>query len=808
MTFALWALWAAPTGADPGQVQVSGDRWQRLQPATQLAPGPMVLRREVQLSPAPGGVLVRARWQIRSERAAWFGNQVLGPGSHLQHMRWDGRDASAWSGGQGVLVVERIDGGATLEVEAFVPGDPTTGIDLPLLGAPRGTVTLDGFSDEFTVTGPEDGPVVVEHLGALSTGAAALHLGRKAEPVARQRGPIAVAHVGLGLTVGDAEIRGRARLRWEIRQGTLSTVAFSAAGIGEDLVVEGPHVSRWTRTGEQVQVELNQATSGLVDLDLRWSVVAPRGAESRMPLPRLVPQDVFRSDVAVQLARDGEIDVRPQLDDWTPIAARQLPAFAEGLVEGTPTAALTRARAEAQTDADGLDLLRLEPVPGPPMVVDVADIRLATTEQGRIVMRARYEVRNERASHLEITPPPGMQLVGVRVGGREVTVARHGEAYRVPLTRSLETLEGPLTVPVTVGLLGSDEGQPWQRRERRSLELPAVDAPVTTLRVTAHLPPRYDSRATAGQQAVVDEFSGGGDVAYGLDDDGRVAWADTVLADAIDAWNDNDFTLAQQHLDVLRTRGLYGHHVLGLQANVDLVQPRTPAPPPASVVPTLDLDAPEDPLASDELEPPEAMAEYEFEDDYASAETKTLSIEPPAQRSSAAARRIRARARARSSSKKATYVQRKRKAKKLKHEGRYKEAASEYRKAIQESRDLDRLENPESVEYDYEAEELADELRQVEAQSEPEPAAESDEPAEQISRFVPPDGEYDLVGSGLHIVGPQALFIDTAPPSRVRLIGPVIIVPRIGQAVRYEHLLLDAGESRVVQLDARRAPGR
>ncbi|MCH9688847.1 MAG: tetratricopeptide repeat protein [Deltaproteobacteria bacterium] len=798
LTSALWAL-LAPIPVDPGEVELDGSRWEALQPPSERAPGPMVLRRDVTISPAPGGVKVVARWALHSERDAWFGNQILGPTAHLRRARWGGSEATVWSGGQGALVVERLDGAVVLEVEALIPGDPANGVDLTLMGAPRGVVTLEGFSDPMRIDDvAEERPVVRRGAGGFSTGASQLHLGPPAPPPPGDRGPVVVAHVGMGLTVGDAEIRGRARLRWEIRQGSRDTLTFVARDVGDDLEVEGPQVSRWTREGDRIRVELGASTEGRVDVDLRWSVAVPSGAEARMALPELIPDDVFRSDAAVQLARDGEVDVRPDLSAWTPVAARQLPDWAEGLVEGSPTAALTRTRVDA--DDGALDLLRLEPVPGPSMVIDVADVRLATTELGRTVLRARYEVRNERASHLELRPPPGMRLVGVTVAGRPVTPGRSGDALRIPLPRSIETLGGALAVPVTVGLLG--EGDGWARRERRAMPLPRVDAPVNVLRVAVHLPVGYVSQATAGTGAVVEAFSQGDAVAYGFDDDAGVAWADEVFAGAVDAWNDNDFALAQQRLDALILRRVTSDDIRGLQANLDLVRPPTP-----EIAVFEPEDADKEALRT--AEEGDDVTVYEFADEELEAnlmvrpESAVVNLPAPAQRTSAAARRIRARVRARSGKKKQQFDRRKRRAKSLKNEGRYDEAADAYREALEDSRDLGALEDAESVEYEVEAQELRRELEQVESHTRPEPeAAAEPEPAEQISRFVSPDDELDLVGG-------IVVHLDPSPDDPVaitleRAHGPVVMVPRIGELVRYEHRLLDGGEGRTVDIHARR----
>lgn len=797
-----------------GEVEVPGALWQSLRPVPEAPPGAMILRREVVLRRVEGGVELRATWILRGERAEWFANGLLGPGVHLRRARWNGRPAAVWSGELGPMVVERLDGAATLEVEAFVPGDASGELVLPILGAPRGTVTLEGLPADVVLTG--DARPVLPHGrgGRLSTGASELRLAPKpSEP--RDRGPLVVASVGLGLTVGDAEVRGRARVRWEIRQGTRSALVLAASGVGEDLTVEGPQVSRWERSGDQVLVELAGETTGLVDLELRWSIATPRGAEAKVPLPVIVPQDVFRSPAAVQVARDGEVDVRPALGSgWRPLASAQVPAWAEGLVEGTPTAAFVRPR-PSEGGGDALELLRLEPVPGPPMVVEVADLRIAASEQGRLVARVRYEVRNERASHLAFTPPPGMRVVGVEVAGRRVTPGRdpEGAALRIPLKRSTETVSGTVTVPVTVALLGADEGgeRAWARRERRELTLPVVDAPVNVTRVTLHLPPRWRSRLDAGDGPVVEEFDRGQEVAFGLEDAHQVAAADRVFGEAVEAWNANEFERAQAKLDELRGLGGAGANADGLQANVDLVRPRAAE----AVAPTTEVyyDFEDAEIGVDEL------------DAYGSLEGQTIEempapkAAPPA--SSAIERRIKARVRARSGGKKRELEGRKQKAKQLKDEGQYEAAAAEYRQAIEESKELDRLEDEESVEYDFEAEALMDELKTVEARSESSDAAE-DAASEE-------SGEKDMVSGGLvellRVLGASAEPSEPSEPVEAEAIaapwvagvepnavsdvgpwglGPLVEVPEIGEVVRYQHLLLEAGERRTVPVDARR----
>src|SRR5688572_31425751 len=104
-------------------------------------------------------------------------------------------------------------------------------------------------------------------------------------------------------------------------------------------------------------------------------------------------------------------------------------------------------------------------VAGPPLVVEIGDLLMATSVEGRTLLRARYELRNERAPHLEVRPPRGMKLVGAWVSGEEVRASLVDGAWRIPVPRSIETLDGLITFPVVVAMLG--EGEAWRRREKR-----------------------------------------------------------------------------------------------------------------------------------------------------------------------------------------------------------------------------------------------------------------------------------------------------------------------------------------------------
>ena len=577
------ALALAPT---PDSVELDRDTWAALRPASpaERAVPAWAASRAVKLTPVAGGVLLHARWTLRSlSPGAWFSGHVLGdmPGMRVEVLRWDGAPAAAAVGPDGVRVAGRVSGRAVVEVVAFVPGDP---VQRPLAlrvmpatrgrveaGAPEGLVATLRLADATTTPRNDEGDAAPLKLGAdFWTGAAALELAYGSPASAAGGAAVVVARAGVGVTVGDAELRGRARLVWEVRRGALESVEFQAEGVGADLEVTGPGVRAVERSGGSVRALLQAPVSGRLELDLRWTSPIGKAAESRAALPQIRFGGVFRAESTLQLARDGEVEAVPSTPGWTAIRAAALPGWGQGLVEGTPTAAFA-----ASGPAEGsLELLRFVPIEGPPAVIDVAAYTIATSREGRALMRAHYEIRNERAALLRIRPPPGFVLLGVRVAGETAVIARdRAGAWRVPLQRSVDTVSGALSFPVEVALLG--EAVPWDRRERRALPLPRLDAPVAATRVTLYLPPGYRSRLKAGEGEVVAAFTKGEGITYGLGV-GAVgaAQADALFQSAVKRWLANDFAGAQDELDQLKGMGASNENVARLQGNLDLIAGR------------------------------------------------------------------------------------------------------------------------------------------------------------------------------------------------------------------------------------------
>lgn len=564
--------------APPGTAEIEGARWRELtQERAEIErvpelPGPYAAHRDVQVRAVEGGLEVRARWRVEALRPGWFSGRLLGTEvpAHVRSVRWNGRPAAVTTAREGSTIFGYATGGATIELVAMLETDPLRGpVALELLPAVVGRMRVGAPEGRVARVVEVAGEHPVAAVGAaFSTGSDRLAVEFAQAASEEQRDTLAVARTGIGLTVGEGELFGRAHVVWEVRRGRLDRVGLDTSGLPADLQVEGRNVRDWQRAGDRIDVTLQEPVGDRMDLTLRWRAAVPTGSEAAIPLPRVEPLEAFRSESSLQLARDGEVEVVPELQGWGAVASSALPEWGQGLVEGTPTAAFV---SEGQRDGT-LQLFRFVPVEGPPAVVDVAAYDVAASREGRLLVRARYEVRNERSAHLRVSPPAGMHIIGARVGQQAALPVRDGDdAWLIPLARSVETVEGLLSFPVEVALMGEDEE--WARRDRRKLGLPALDAPVAVSRVTLHLPPGYRSRLEPGEGDVVGAFTEGEGITYGLGT-GSVGTseADVMFQSAVDAWLDNDFERAQTELDRLREIGASNDNIDKLQSNLSVVR--------------------------------------------------------------------------------------------------------------------------------------------------------------------------------------------------------------------------------------------
>ena len=549
--------------AHAADVTVSGPRYLSLQEAINEPPAPpppWLYRADVDLAVGDRNTEFVARYRIRSPDEGWL-KLTVAQAAHDVTVRFNGEPVPTTSQGDATMVAFF----ANTDGELRVSGKRTTayGEDLGLLRVP-GRVQLRG-------------PAALSGAVALGQGefwvnGSALVLTRPPDRPAQ--GTLILGDAAVGLTVRDVDAAFHTRLRWRIVRGSgLDEVRFTLPGATDDLDLVGRQIARWSRNGDRITVTLNQRATSLVTIEAQWSARLSQQAESSLstPVPQL--EGTFRTTQALQLARDSTHEVVPQVTGFTPLPSRRLPDWATGLVQGQATAAFT---SDAPPRAS-VSIYRVNPAQGPATLVDVAQYTLATSQEGRVLIRAHYAVRNDRGAFLRLTPPPcsteavceRFTVLGARVGEQTAKLSRDGDAWLIPLARSVETLQGLLTFPVEVTLIG--ETAPWKGRQMRGVDLPSLDAPIAVSRATVHLPPAYlalKPRSTG----IVEQFTEGSGITYGFaTGDARIAQAEALFQGAVDAWMDNSFEEAQALIDDLEALGGDNENVQRLKSNLAYV---------------------------------------------------------------------------------------------------------------------------------------------------------------------------------------------------------------------------------------------
>jgi len=536
------------------------------EPVPIVAPGPRVVSRDLQLRKYSEGVDLVVRWRFDADEPGWFDAPLIGADVLVTSLSWNGRAVglspsdgpmravTLWVDGPGELVLRGV------REARVAPGE---GPLLPMLAAPHGTARA-----------PADWVFASDGMAPVGGGRwwGGTHevavVGRQA--VASARGALLGATVATGITVDDGAVQVAARLHVTALRGGIDEVVFTVPGAGPDLSVEGPQVASFERQGDRVTVALREADASTARLEVRWSASTPGGATVSVAAPSLVPQGMIRTAYVTKLARAGDREVVPEGDGWRAVALAELPDWSDGLLAGTATGALSYSGTGRGPASLTLQLLRFEPVAGPKTLIDTAQTAVALSDEGRMLMRTHLQVRNDRGATLRVTPPPGVRIVGVSVAGELPEPLVDGRSWRLPLKKSVETVDGLLSFPVRIVMVG--DAPAFDGRTRDQLALPTFDADIAVHRVSVNLPMGHESRLKHDEKHVVASFTEGSGITYGFAvGDARATEADVLFQSAVSQWMSNDFDDAQRSLDQLRGFGAGSEDMDRLQSNLDLL---------------------------------------------------------------------------------------------------------------------------------------------------------------------------------------------------------------------------------------------
>jgi hypothetical protein len=373
---------------------------------------------------------------------------------------------------------------------------PRTGVELAVAG---------GFIAERSETATETRWVVYGNPGRALTFA----WKRKADD-RRATLPLRTrARITELVSLGEDSTQVTSSVQLEVTQGAAreAIVALPAGLIVNQ--VAGPAVADWTVDRQTLTVTFLEPVESQASIVVSGEIRAPREGDIGIPIVRVPAAERETGGIAVDVGGPGEIDEREprglepadpsDLGDivagrespsmvafrFTPLAAGAPRALSVHVTRYTPKAVLVANVEEARYDA-------------------------LAGEDGKLLVRARYAVRNNQRSFLAVALPPQAILWSASLEGRPVRpgVGATGSLL-LPLRKGSTSEDAPTFV---VEMLYLQRGGEWSDKGDARLELPAVDLPISRTGLTLHHSPRYDIEPKPGTFRI-DSDSGPGSAA-------------------------------------------------------------------------------------------------------------------------------------------------------------------------------------------------------------------------------------------------------------------------------------------------------
>jgi len=172
----------------------------------------------------------------------------------------------------------------------------------------------------------------------------------------------------------------------------------------------------------------------------------------------------------------------------------------------SPSMIAFRLRPIAGGDPRGLSVTVVRYTPQAVLIANVeeARYRVLASEDGRVLVSARYAVRNNQRSFLKVALPPGASLWSAAVSGRPI---RPGVAERdavlLPLEKGRAGEDAPTFVVEIVYLQRTSD---WGDKGLATLLLPALDLPISRTGLKVHYSPRFKLDAQPGMFRLEDDI--------------------------------------------------------------------------------------------------------------------------------------------------------------------------------------------------------------------------------------------------------------------------------------------------------------
>jgi hypothetical protein len=305
---------------------------------------------------------------------------------------------------------------------------------------------------------------------------------RAAQPL-RMRGSV-MQLVGLGEDAGQIT----AEVNVEVVHGLASKIALAVPEGVTVNQVSGTNVGDWDVQKGVLTVTFLEPVDAAETVVVTGESRLPRDGTFGIPVLRLTGVERETGGLAVEVVGAGEITDN-QLRGLEPADPKDL----SGAIAARESPSLVAFRFRAQDGAEArsvnVTVQRYTPQAVLLAVAEEARYDALLVDDGKLLVRGRYAVRNNQQSFLLVRLPEAATLWSASVSGRPVRPGRTEDgALLVPLEKARAGEEAPA---FAVEVVYVQRAAPWANEGRTRLTLPAVDLPVSRMGLLLYRSPRY-----------------------------------------------------------------------------------------------------------------------------------------------------------------------------------------------------------------------------------------------------------------------------------------------------------------------------
>jgi hypothetical protein len=279
-----------------------------------------------------------------------------------------------------------------------------------------------------------------------------------------------------------------AEVNVEVTQGAAKEVRISLPDKVTVNQVAGAMVADWEMKDGQLAVTFLEPVEQNAKFIVSGETRSPRDGQIEIPLLRLLNAERDTGGVAVEVLGAGEIkefkseglENADATDLGEIVSSRQstsLSAFRYRVGDANTARSLT------------VNVARYTPQAVPMANVAEARYNVLITNEGKLLVQARYAVRNNQRNFLKITLPTGATLWSASLAGKPVRPGQSPDgSVLLPLEKSHAGEDSP---EFAVEIVYISRGAAWSDKGQFKLALPALDLPVSRTGLLVYHPPLF-----------------------------------------------------------------------------------------------------------------------------------------------------------------------------------------------------------------------------------------------------------------------------------------------------------------------------